>query len=139
MRASARELLVPFFTPLVWCGRGIRTHDLPLRKRTLYQLSYRGGDREGGEMSLYSARRSVSIDKRSNRSWYSGGHMNYPADSTAKLCQGGKGRHVRREGVPVDNCSRESKALYHCARLPGLTLLYRTSLKYPPVRELCSE
>ena len=42
MRASARELLVPFFTPLVWCGRGIRTHDLPLRKRTLYQLSYRG-------------------------------------------------------------------------------------------------
>ena len=43
MRASARELLVPFFTPLVWCGRGIRTHDLPLRKRTLYQLSYRGG------------------------------------------------------------------------------------------------
>ena len=40
MRASARELLVPFFTPLVWCGHGIRTHDLPLRKRTLYQLSY---------------------------------------------------------------------------------------------------
>ena len=30
MRASARELLVPFFTPLVWCGSGIRTHDLPL-------------------------------------------------------------------------------------------------------------
>ena len=22
MRASARELLVPFYTPLVWCGRG---------------------------------------------------------------------------------------------------------------------
>ena len=43
MRASARELLVPFFTPLVWCGRGIRTHDLPLRKQTLYQLSYRDG------------------------------------------------------------------------------------------------
>ena len=43
MRASARELLVPFFTPLVWCGRGIRTNDLPLRRRTLYQLSYRGG------------------------------------------------------------------------------------------------
>ena len=37
----------------------------------------------------------------------SGGHMNYPADSTAKLCQGGKGRYVGREGVPVDNCSRE--------------------------------
>ena len=33
--------------------------------------------------------------------------MNYPADSTAKLCQGGKGRYVDREGVPVDNCSRE--------------------------------
>ena len=41
MPASARELLVPFFTPLVWCGRGIRTHQL--RKPTLYQLSYRGG------------------------------------------------------------------------------------------------
>ena len=40
MRASARELLVPFFTPLVWCGGGIRTHDLPFQKRTLYQLSY---------------------------------------------------------------------------------------------------
>ena len=33
--------------------------------------------------------------------------MNYPADSTAKLCQGGKGRYVGREGVPVDNCSME--------------------------------
>ena len=33
--------------------------------------------------------------------------MNYLADSTAKLCQGGKGRYVGREGVPVDNCSRE--------------------------------
>ena len=32
--------------------------------------------------------------------------MNYPADSTAKLCQGGKGRYVGREGVPVDNCSQ---------------------------------
>ena len=42
MPASVRELLVPFFTPLVWCGRGIRAHDLPPRKRTLYQLSYRG-------------------------------------------------------------------------------------------------
>ena len=43
MQASARELLVPFFTPLVWCGRGILTQDLLLRKGTLYQLSYRGG------------------------------------------------------------------------------------------------
>ena len=33
--------------------------------------------------------------------------MNFLADSTAKLCQGGKGRSVGREGVPVDNCSRE--------------------------------
>ena len=33
--------------------------------------------------------------------------MNYLVDSTAKLCQGGKGRYVGREGVPVDNCSRE--------------------------------
>ena len=41
MQASARELLVPFFTHLVWCGRGIRTHDLPLRKADalLTQLS----------------------------------------------------------------------------------------------------
>ena len=28
--------------------------------------------------------------------------MNYLADSTAKLCQGGKGRYVDREGVPVN-------------------------------------
>ena len=26
MRASARELLVPFFTPLVWCGRDSNPH-----------------------------------------------------------------------------------------------------------------
>ena len=31
--------------------------------------------------------------------------MNYPADSTSKLCQGGKGRYVGREGVPMDNSS----------------------------------
>ena len=34
--------------------------------------------------------------------------MNYSADSTAKLCQGGKGRYFSREGVPVDNCSGEN-------------------------------
>ena len=34
--------------------------------------------------------------------------MNYPADSTAKLCQGGKGRYVGMEGVPVYNCSGET-------------------------------
>ena len=33
--------------------------------------------------------------------------MNYPEDSTAKLCQCGKGRYVSREGVPMDNCSGE--------------------------------
>ena len=33
--------------------------------------------------------------------------MNYPADSTAQLCQGVKGRYVGREGVQEDNCSRE--------------------------------
>ena len=33
--------------------------------------------------------------------------MNYPSDITAKLCQGGKGWYVGREGVPVDNCSGE--------------------------------
>ena len=29
MQVSARELLEPFFTPLLWCGRWIRTRDLP--------------------------------------------------------------------------------------------------------------
>ena len=33
--------------------------------------------------------------------------MEYPADSPAKLCQGGKGRYVGREGVPMDNSSGE--------------------------------
>ena len=33
--------------------------------------------------------------------------MNYRADSTAKLRQGGKGLYVGREGVQVNNCSRE--------------------------------
>ena len=43
MLASARELLVPFL--LLWFGvAGIRTHDLPLQKWTLYQLSYWGGE-----------------------------------------------------------------------------------------------
>ena len=31
--------------------------------------------------------------------------MNFPADSTAKLCQGGKGPYAGRESVPMDNCS----------------------------------
>ena len=57
MRASARGLLVPFFTPLVWCGRGIRTHDLPLRKRTLYQLSNRGGSRPRALISTLDKQR----------------------------------------------------------------------------------
>ena len=29
--------------------------------------------------------------------------MDFPADITAKLCQGAKGRYVGREGVPMDN------------------------------------
>ena len=33
--------------------------------------------------------------------------MNYPADRTAKLCQGAKGRYVGREGVPMNNCFGE--------------------------------
>ena len=36
-----------------------------------------------------------------------GGHMNYMADSTAELRQGGKGRYDGRESVPTDNSSRE--------------------------------
>ena len=35
--------------------------------------------------------------------------MNYPADSTAKLCQDGKGRYVGRECVPMDNSSGEKR------------------------------
>ena len=31
--------------------------------------------------------------------------MDFPADSTAILCQGGKCRYVCREGVPMDNGS----------------------------------
>ena len=31
--------------------------------------------------------------------------MDHPADSTAKLCQGGKGRYVGREGIPMDDSS----------------------------------
>ena len=31
--------------------------------------------------------------------------MDPPADSTAKLCQGGKGRYVGREGIPMDDSS----------------------------------
>ena len=33
--------------------------------------------------------------------------MNYPVDSTAKLCRGGEGPYVSREGVPVGNFSGE--------------------------------
>ena len=39
MRASARELLVPYFTPLVYCGHHIQSINL---KRMLYQMSYQG-------------------------------------------------------------------------------------------------
>ena len=31
--------------------------------------------------------------------------MDHPADSTAKLCQGGKGMYVGREGIPMDDSS----------------------------------
>ena len=58
--------------------------------------------------------------------------MNYPADSTAKLCQGGKGRYVGREGGPVDNCSREKCEKnvflwkYQFTANCELTLLFKT-------------
>ena len=48
-------------------------------------------------------RRRVSIDKTVG--WYLGGHMDHLADSTAKLCQGGKDRYVGREGIPMDDSS----------------------------------
>ena len=31
--------------------------------------------------------------------------MDHPADSTAKLCQGGKCTYVGREGIPMDDSS----------------------------------
>ena len=31
--------------------------------------------------------------------------MDHPTDSTAKLCQGGKGRYVGRQGIPMDASS----------------------------------
>ena len=31
--------------------------------------------------------------------------MDHSADSTAKLCQGGKGTYVGREGIPMDDSS----------------------------------
>ena len=31
--------------------------------------------------------------------------MDHPADSIAKLCQGGKGRYVGSEGIPKDDSS----------------------------------
>ena len=31
--------------------------------------------------------------------------MDHPTDSTTKLCQGGKGQYVGREGIPIDNSS----------------------------------
>ena len=45
--------------------------------------------------------------------------MDHPADSTAKLCQGGKGRYVGREGIPMDassgkECELESLDLSVC-------------------------
>ena len=55
-------------------------------------------------MILYSA----SIYKRYNQSLVFRGHMNYLANSTARLYQGGKGRYVGREGVPKDNSSGEN-------------------------------
>ena len=31
--------------------------------------------------------------------------MDHLADSTAKLCQGGKGQYVGRDGIPLDDSS----------------------------------
>ena len=55
MQASARDLLVPFFTPLVWCGHDSNPQPPALKapKRTLHQLSYRGEDeRKKGYMNF---------------------------------------------------------------------------------------
>ena len=44
--------------------------------------------------------------------WYLGGHMDQPADSTAKLCQGGKSWYVGREGIPMDDSSGKECEYY---------------------------
>ena len=37
--------------------------------------------------------------------------MDYPADSTGKLCHSGKGRYVGREGVPMDKVLGQNENL----------------------------
>ena len=47
------------------------------------------------------------LDKIKNRGWHLGRHVDHLADSTAKLCRGGNGRYVGREGVPLNNIPEE--------------------------------
>ena len=51
--------------------------------------------------------------------------MDHPADSIAKLCQGGKGRYVGREGIPMDYNSGKECEL-------GLNLVFNENLKLNP-------
>ena len=74
------------------------TYDLVVIPAAVYQIP---NNRQSNHNNT-DARRSVSIDGILE------GHIIYPADSTAKLCQGGKGRYVGREGVPMDNSSGEN-------------------------------
>ena len=61
MQMPSRELLVPFFLHLWYGAALIRTHDLPLRKRRLYQLSYRGGQVISELVTSYSNYNCVRI------------------------------------------------------------------------------
>ena len=37
--------------------------------------------------------------------------MDHPADNAAKLCEGGKGRYVGREGISMDDSSGKNMKL----------------------------
>ena len=60
---------------LVWCVHGIRTHNLPLRKRTLYQLSYRSDNQNlvwhqcsSSACVLYFSHKIFTVDKQAQKS-----------------------------------------------------------------------
>ena len=54
-------------------------------------------------MSLYSARRSVSLDK--TRGWYLGDIWITRHTALLNFARVGKGTYVGREGIPMDDSS----------------------------------
>ena len=129
MRVSARELLVPFFTPLVWCGGGIRTHDLPLRKRTLYQLSYRCGLNEWRNSQVNSGGLIVE-DMRLK--WGGGGGMTLFFTQTHISSSDLKSRPTLIHGhFCLHDVVRET---LHCACVSVGKRLLQRNLVYPAVK-----